>query len=55
MNANDFGDNSFPSIWSAINAENGRGEVEVVTRSFMRFESDFSFDTTFSAYDGTIF
>ena len=50
----DFGHDSSPSIWSAVNSDDGRGEIEVSARRLVRFESDSSFQTTFGANDGTI-
>ena len=37
----DFGDDGFPPVRAAVNANDGRGEVEVNDRRLVRFEGDF--------------
>ena len=56
MVTNDFRNDSFPAIRSAVNSDNRWGELETGATwgSFMRFESNLSFKTTFSANNSTI-
>ena len=41
VTTDDFGDDGFPPVRAAVNADDGRGEVEVNDRRLMRFEGDF--------------
>ena len=55
MSTSNFSDDIFPPVRSAVNAYEWRGEIEGSDAGLVRFEPNFSFDTTVSANDGTIF
>ena len=53
--SDDFRNDSFPAVRSAVNAHDGGREVVVTAGGFVRFESDLSFETAFGANDSAIF
>ena len=53
--SDDFGNDSFPAVGSAVNSDDGRREVVVTAGSFVRFESNFCLETAFGANDSAIF
>ena len=55
MSANDFRDDSFPPIWSAVNANERRGVFEMSDAGFVRFDANFGFDTAVGAYYSGVF
>ena len=56
MITDDFGDDSSPTVWPAVNSDDRGRELETSAGggSFMWVESDLSFETTLGADDGTI-
>ena len=55
VSANDFGDDSFPPVRSAVNSNEGWCVFEMGDAGFMRFDAYFGFQTAVSAYNCCVF
>ena len=54
MITDDFSNDCFPTIWSAVNPRNRGGVFEICARSLVWVQGDFSFEPAIGAYNGTI-